>query len=141
MGYNSNCYNGYKGSSVQSIYYFFDDFFKNSSGSDRGTICQLKNFFNFRTDKADIRQLHSCMGTYVPSNRVFLCLLTMKLLEMETPENILSKVPLDLETADLAEKQAYFQELCKSVVKKVWHELDTFKQLKVDNDSGQPINC
>ena len=54
---------------------------------------------------------------------------------METPENRPSKVPLN------AEKQAYFQELCKSVVKKVWHELDTFKQLKVDNDSGQPLYC
>ena len=36
----------------------------------------------------------------------------MTLLEMETPENRPSKVSLDLETADLAEKQANFQELC-----------------------------
>ena len=120
---------------------FFDEFFKNSSASDRGTICQLKNLFNFRTVKADISDnfTHAwelmCLLT-----EGFVCLLTMKLLEMETPENRPSKAPLDLETASPAEKQAYFQELCKSVVKKVWHELDT-KQLKVDNDSGQPLYC
>ena len=45
---------------------FFDEFFKGSSASDRGTLCQLKNLFNFRNVKADIsNNFFPFVGTYV----------------------------------------------------------------------------
>ena len=47
---------------------------------------------------------------------------------------------MHVETAPQEERQAYFQTVCNSVVKKVWHELDT-KQLKLDKDSGRPLYC
>ena len=67
---------------------FLDEFFKGSSATDRGTLCQLKNRFNFRNVKADISNnfFHSwelmCLLT-----EGFVCLLVMKLLEMENPES------------------------------------------------------
>ena len=86
---------------------FFDKFFKNSSASDRGTTCQLKNHFNSCTVKPDISDNfnHACELMCLLTEG-FVCLLTMKLLEMETLENRPSKAKLDLETASLAEKQA-----------------------------------
>lgn len=33
---------------------FYNEFLKGASASDRGTLCQLKNLFNFRQVKADI---------------------------------------------------------------------------------------
>lgn len=120
---------------------FYDEFFKGSSASDRGALCQLNNMFNFRSVKADISDnfTHAwelmCLQT-----EGFVCLLTMKLLDMEGPNSRPSTAPLHVETSTDVEKTDYFKSVCSKVVKKAWHDLDT-KQLKIDNDSGQLLFC
>ena len=63
---------------------FFDEFFKGASAADRGTLCQLKNMFNFRKVKADISDNFAnawelmCMVT-----ESFVCLFAKKLLKMD----------------------------------------------------------
>ena len=70
----------------------------------------------------------------------FVCLLVINLLEMEGLERRASKAPLNIETASREERQEYFQFVCSSVAKKLWHEID-IKQMKIDKDSGRPLYC
>ena len=120
---------------------FFDEFFKGSVASDRGTLCQLKNLFNFRNVKAGMSDIFSHSWELMRLlTEVYVCSLVIKLLEMEGLERRPSKAPLNIETASREERQKYFQFICNSVVKKVWHEM-VIKRLKLDKDSDRPLYC
>ena len=119
---------------------FYDTFFKGSSAADRGTVCQLKNLFNFRNVKSDISDNFShawelmCLIT-----EGLVCLVAMKMLSMEDINSEPSTAP-SVETLSDDEKSSYFRSVCRDIVKKVWHELDT-KQLKIEDDTGPPLYC
>lgn len=73
--------------STKRCYYckiFYDTFLKGSSAADRGTVCQLKNLFNFRHVRSDISDNFShawelmCLIT-----EGLVCLVAMKMFSME----------------------------------------------------------
>ena len=120
---------------------FFDDFYKGSSAADRGTICQAKNMFNYRTVKSDISDNFShawelmCLMT-----ESFVCLLARDIQGI-TDENERPKTaPDDIEDAEEDVKAVFFGNFCKEMVKCVWHKVDT-DLLKNDDRSGLPIIC
>ncbi|MES9880856.1 MAG: hypothetical protein ABW185_08250 [Sedimenticola sp.] len=107
---------------------YFDEFFSASSSSDRGTLVQLKNLFNFRTVKADISDnfTHAwelmCLTT-----EGLVCLHVMEILGIETPLSRPTNAPPIIERGSVDEKKAYISEVSKTVVDALWHETDTSK--------------
>ncbi|KAH3741063.1 hypothetical protein DPMN_047781 [Dreissena polymorpha] len=91
---------------------FYDGFFKQSSAADRGTICQLKNLFNFRQVRSDISKCFShaweLMATIVEG---FVCLLLMEQLKMNSPSDLPQTAPDGIETANNLDKQEYFDNI------------------------------
>ena len=90
---------------------YYDDLFKGSSASDRGTLCQLKNIFNFRKVKSDVvsDNFNYALELMCLITEGFICLLTMSLLEMETDESVPANIPIIAETSTLDERQKYFK--------------------------------
>ena len=91
------------------VYYY--DLFKGSSASDRGTLCQLKNIFNFRKVKSDVvsDNFNYALELMCLITEGFICLLTMSLLELETDESVPANIPTIAETSTLDERQKYFK--------------------------------
>ena len=66
---------------------YFDEFFKGSSASDKGTLCHLKNIFNYRQVKSDISDnFNHAWELMCVATEGYICLLTMQLLGI-TEEN------------------------------------------------------
>lgn len=61
---------------------YFDEFFKGSSSVDRGTLCQLKNIFNYRQVKSDISDnFNHAWELMCLTTAGYVCLLAMELFE------------------------------------------------------------
>jgi hypothetical protein len=120
---------------------FYDEFFKGTSASERGTLCQLKNLFNFRQVKGDISDNFShaweLMCLVVEG---FTCLLTMQVTGMNDLCDRPSNAPADIESAETSDKRDFLESTIKSVVEKVWQTLDT-NRLLTDDGTGPPIVC
>lgn len=120
---------------------YFDDFFKGSSAADRGTLCQIKNMFNYRQVKADISDnfAHSwelmCLIT-----ETFVCLLAMEIQGFTEHASRPATAPDGLEDASEEVKSDFFKKICEEVVKTAWHKLDV-ERLQNDDGTGPPIFC
>lgn len=120
---------------------FYDDFYLPKSAADRGTLCQVRNMFNFRQVKPDISDNFSyawelmCVMT-----EAYVCLLAMKFQEMDEPSCRPNAAPIDIEHASDEEKAKYFEDVCKLLVQQTWHKLDT-DLLKHDDGTGLPVFC
>jgi hypothetical protein len=120
---------------------YFDDFFKGSSAADRGILCQVKNMCNYRQVKANISDnfAHSwelmCLIT-----ETFACLLTMDIQGFTDHTSRPATAPDGLEDEADEVKSAFFNNICKEVVKSVWHRFD-IERLKNDDGTGPPIIC
>ncbi|XP_060559101.1 uncharacterized protein LOC132719356 [Ruditapes philippinarum] len=120
---------------------FYDTFYKGSSASDRGTLCHLKNLFNFRQVKGDISDNFShaweLMSTLVEG---YVCLLLMELKDINDTSSRPADAPLQIEDQSHDVKQVYFDDVCSSIVEKVWQNLDT-DTLKEHADDQDFVVC
>ena len=120
---------------------FYDLFFKGSSAADRGTLCQIKNLFNYRQVKSDISdnfsQAWELMALVVEG---FVCLLCMEECGMNDLASRPENAPDDIENGNDDEKYAFFSKLVNKIVDLVWHPLDV-ESLRSDDDAGVPLTC
>ena len=120
---------------------FYDMFFKASSAPNRGTLCQIKNLFNFRQVKSDISdnfsQAWELMALIVEG---FICLLMMKQCGMNDPTSRPENAPDNIENGNSDEKYAYFKQMVNKIVDIVWHSLDV-DSLKTNDGTGVPLLC
>ena len=119
---------------------YFDIFFKASSSTDRGTLCQIKNLFNYRQVKSDVADNFNyawelmCLIT-----EGFVCLLAMKLFSMEDKDSAPKEHGLS-NTSTFENRKELFDEKCKTIVQHLWHSIST-NILKIDDGTGPPIYC
>lgn len=64
----------------------------------------------------------------------------MKLQGIDETTCIPDWAPADIKQASEEEKSKYFEDVCKLIVRQVWHKLDT-DQLKHDEGTGLPVFC
>ena len=120
---------------------FYDEFFKGSSAADRGTLCQLKNLYNFRKVKADISDNFNYAWELMCLNTEgFVCLLAMGILNIDSLESEPEEAPVFDDSILFEEKSRYLESVCSKLVKKIWHEMDT-ASLRKDDDQGIPLLC
>jgi hypothetical protein len=105
---------------------YFDEFFKGSSASDKGTLCHLKNIFNYRQVKSDISDNfnHACEPMCVATDG-YIYLLTMQLLGTTEENERPTSAPEGVENSTFDTKALYLNEVSTMVVDKLWHYLDT----------------
>jgi len=120
---------------------YYDLLFKGSSAADRGTLVHLNNLFNFRQVKSDVSDnfTHAwelmCLAT-----EGFVSLLTMHLMEMEDEESEPGNVEITIVNGDFEQRNKYFTDVCKTVVQRLWHTLNT-NALTVDHGTGPSVFC
>lgn len=77
---------------------FFDDFYRPNSAADRGTLCQVRNMFNFWQVKPDISDNSSCVWELMcVMTDSFVCLLAMQLQDMEKACSRPDAAPAEIE--------------------------------------------
>ena len=118
---------------------YFDVFFKGASAMDRGTLCHLKNIFNFRQVKADISDnFNHAWELMCTTTEGYVCLLAKDILGMdgERPPD----APPDIETASLDQREQFMKDICEKIVQTVWHHTNV-DRLKEENICGPPLFC
>lgn len=101
-----------------------------------------ENLLNFRQVKSDIgdnfAHAWELMCTVVES---FICLLVISTVHMKDLTSKPKNAPENIENAPPVDKAIYFENICKTVVEKIWKILETDSLQVLDEDDGTPIFC
>lgn len=120
---------------------YFDEFFKGSSAADRGTLCHLKNLFNFRQVKSDISDnFNHARELMCVVTEGYVCLLAMKLMEMNDKSDRPETATESIENSDIEDRREFLQSVVTSVVETVWYHLET-ESLKTDDETEPEVFC
>jgi hypothetical protein len=120
---------------------YFDEFFKGSSSVDRGTLCQLKNIFNYWQVKSDISDnFNHAWELMCLTTEGYVCLLAMELFEMNERGARPVNAPADIENSPDDVRQTYLQSVVTEIVQNTWHSLDV-ESLKTDDNTGPELFC
>ncbi|KAJ8304619.1 hypothetical protein KUTeg_018202 [Tegillarca granosa] len=112
---------------------YFDEFFKGMSAAERGTLFNMKNIFNFRQVKWDIRNCFSDAWE-------LMCLSTEDL-GMSELDDRPQNAPLNLEQATMEVKRQYLTSVAQTLISKLEYKLDTDALLKMDKEGGGVYCC
>ena len=120
---------------------YYDVFFKGTSTADRGALSHLRNIFNFRDVKQDTsNNFRHAWELMCLTTEGYVCLFTQKMLDMNDNDSKPPNAPVDIVTADVDDRQRYFDEMCCAVVDKVWHPLD-LDAISSREDTIPPVYC
>lgn len=64
----------------------------------------------------------------------------MHLMEMEDEESEPGNVKITIVNGDFEQRNKYFTDVCKTVVQRLWHTINT-NALTVDDGTGPPVFC
>jgi hypothetical protein len=94
-----------------------DMLFKGCTVGDKGSLFHIKNKFGFRTVK---KKISDCVNSVVDFfnfvTEASVCMIVCNILNIESISDVLPE--------DEAEKQEMFEDICKSVVRLVWPQID-----------------